>query len=197
MDVEAVTTFFALLAVLGIVFLVTTLVGFIIYKVSGSLPAPLQTARDAIAPVALQLAFVVAVVCTAGSLYLSEVANFPPCYLCWWQRFAMYPQVIILGLVAWIRALPPRVAKAIRWTSLVVATIGVCISTYHYLLERFPDNIASACTDDVPCSTVWIWKFHFLSIPGMAGIGFLLVITLNLLATPSLRVRAKEQEEVH
>lgn len=197
MDVEAVTTFFALLAVLGIIFLVVTLVGFAIFKVSGSLPAPLQTAREAIAPIALHLAFVVALVCTMGSLYLSEVANFPPCYLCWWQRFAMYPQVAILGLAAWVRALPTRVTQALRWTSLGVATIGVCISIYHYMLERFPDNIASACTDDTPCSTVWIWKFHFLSIPAMAGIGFLLVITLNLLAAQPLRVRAKEPEAVH
>ena len=37
----------------------------------------------------------------------------------------------------------------------------------------------------MPCSTVWVWKFHFLSIPAMAGLGFALIITLVLLAGSS------------
>ncbi len=28
---------------------------------------------------------------------------------------------------------------------------GWAISIYHYLLERFPDSVTTACTDDVPC----------------------------------------------
>ena len=45
-----------------------------------------------------------AAVCLAGSLYFSEVAHFPPCHLCWLQRFCMYPLVPILGFAAWRHA---------------------------------------------------------------------------------------------
>ena len=51
---------------------------------------------DAIGQEALWLASGVAAVCMAGSLYLSEVANFPPCKLCWYQRICMYPLVPLL-----------------------------------------------------------------------------------------------------
>src|SRR4051794_3718163 len=59
-----------------------------------------REASAAIGPSALLLAFAVALVCTLGSLYLSEVAHFVPCKLCWYQRIAMYPLVPILGLAA-------------------------------------------------------------------------------------------------
>ena len=38
----------------------------------------------------------------SGSLYFSEVANYEPCRLCWFQRIAMYPLAVIL-LVGWLR----------------------------------------------------------------------------------------------
>ena len=52
------------------------------------------------------------------------------------------------------------------------------------LLERFPDSVSYSCTNDIPCETVWVWKFHFLSIPGMAWVGFALLATLSILARP-------------
>ncbi len=136
-------------------------------------------ARAALAPVALPLAAAVALTTSLGSLYLSEVAKFPPCILCWYQRIAMYPLAVIL-IVASLRK-----DRAV-WTYVVpLGVIGFGISVYHYLIERFPDSVTFSCTDDVPCSTVWIWKFGFLSIPAMAGIGFATVITLVLLARSS------------
>src|SRR3989338_2312104 len=42
------------------------------------------------------LAFLVALTATLGSLFLSEVAKFQPCILCWYQRILMYPQAILL-----------------------------------------------------------------------------------------------------
>jgi disulfide bond formation protein DsbB len=119
----------------------------------------------------------VATTCTLGSLYLSEVAKFPPCELCWFQRIAMYPLVVVLGIAALRRD------TSVRRYAVPLAGIGLAVSIYHYLVERFPDSITTSCTTDVPCSTVWVWKFHFLSIPAMAGAGFALIIVLVLLAT--------------
>src|SRR4051794_30275557 len=46
------------------------------------------------------LAFAVAAVATAGSLFYSEVAHFAPCEMCWLQRVAMYPLVVVLLVAA-------------------------------------------------------------------------------------------------
>ena len=50
-------------------------------------------------------AFAVASTAMLGSLYLSEIADFIPCTLCWYQRIAMYPLVPLLGIAAWRRDL--------------------------------------------------------------------------------------------
>jgi len=178
MSIDAVTTFLALLAVLALVVVVVSLAGWVAGRVRGGLPPALQSLRDAVRELALRGAFAVALTATLGSLYLSEVAHFPPCELCWYQRIAMYPLTVVLGVAALRRDV------AVKWYVIPVALIGAGISTYHYLLERFPDSVASSCDAEVPCTVVWVWKFHFLSIPGMAWIGFAAIITLVLLAQP-------------
>jgi len=177
MTTETVTTFFAVLAVVALVLVAATSVLGVL-ALSGRSPRWWTELRWDLAPYALGFAWAVATTSTVGSLYLSEVANYPPCVLCWYQRIAMYPLVVVLAVATLRRD------SQVRWYVVPVAAIGLGISVYHYLLERFPDSVASVCTEDVPCSVVWVWKFGFLSIPAMAGIGFALVIALALLATP-------------
>jgi disulfide bond formation protein DsbB len=179
MSTETATTFFALLAVLALVVVVLAAGTAVISKLRGATPQWAVEARAAVAPVALPLAWAVATTSTLGSLYLSEVAKFPPCILCWYQRIAMYPLVVILAVASLRRD------RAAKWYVVPLALVGMGISIYHYLIERFPDSVSTVCSDDVPCSTVWVWEFGFLSIPAMAGLGFALVITLVLLAGSS------------
>ncbi len=178
MSVDAVTTFLALLAVLGLVFLVVTWSVALFAKVRGGLPESLVPLREAFGELALPLGFAVALTTTLGSLYLSEIAKFPPCELCWYQRICMYPNVALFAVAWWRRD------RDVRFYVLPLVVVGAVIATYHYLLERFPDTVSSSCSTDIPCETVWVWKFHFLSIPGMAWIGFLLLGTLAVLARP-------------
>ena len=175
MSTDTVTTFLALLAVLALAAVVVAVVVSLWSIVRGTVPAWAMETRAAVAPVALPIAWAVATTCTLGSLYLSEVAKFPPCILCWYQRIAMYPLVVILAVAALRRD------RQVSWYVVPLAVVGAGISIYHYLIERFPDSVSFSCSADVPCSTVWVWKFHFLSIPAMAGIGFALIITLVLL----------------
>ena len=179
MSTDTVTTFLALLAVVALVVVVVTACTAVFSKLRGATPRWAVEARAAVAPVALPLAWAVALTCTLGSLYLSEVAKFPPCILCWYQRIAMYPLVVILAVAALRRD------RAVKWYVVPMALIGIGISIYHYLIERFPDSVSFSCSADVPCSTVWVWKFHFLSIPAMAGLGFALITTLVLLGGSS------------
>jgi disulfide bond formation protein DsbB len=109
-----------------------------------------------------------------GSLYFSEVANFVPCTLCWYQRIAMYP-LAILTTIAAIRK------DDIRVYVTVLASIGAVISTYHWLLERFPSIDAGVCSTAVPCDLVWFEKFGFITLPFMALTAFLAVLTVTTL----------------
>ena len=182
MITDTLIKMFAMLAIVGVVFIVAVIVLALVARFRGGLPEWAIPLRDGFSELALPLAFCVALVCTLGSLYLSEVKHLPPCDMCWYQRICMYPSALILGIAAVRRDI------GIRWYIIPLAAVGVALSTYHRLIELFPDSVASSCTNDVPCSTVWVEEFGFLTIPTMAGIGFLLIITLLLLARPACRL---------
>ena len=94
MSTDQVTLFLALLAVAaqaGAGLLAVTLAA----RALAPAAAWPRQVLGAVGPAALTVAAAVAVVATAGSLYLSEVAHFVPCKLCWYQRIAMYPLPVI------------------------------------------------------------------------------------------------------
>ena len=129
MDTDTVSLFLALLAVVAEAATVAAIVLAVGGRFSPTLRRPGRQVVEAVAPSAIALAAVVAAVCVAGSLYFSEVAHFPPCHLCWLQRFAMYPLAPILGIAAWRRR-----GALIRPYAMALALIGACISTYHVAL---------------------------------------------------------------
>lgn len=129
---------------------------------------------------ALLLAGLVALACTAGSLYYSEVAHFTPCRFCWFQRIAMYPLALVLLVGAFSRDLNAR-----RY-GVVLGLAGTGLSLYHYLLEQGVVDEVGSCDPLAPCSAPWFWEFGFVTIAYMALSGFLLV--LALLATTWVRL---------
>ena len=45
-------------------------------------------------------AWVIALIATAGALFIGEVMGMTPCLLCWYQRIFMFPLALILGMAA-------------------------------------------------------------------------------------------------
>ena len=172
MNTDAATLLFALLAVGAEVFVAATLVVWFVAR-----PVFDRWRREVVGPEALTLAFVVAAVATGGSLYLSEVAHFIPCRLCWFQRAAMYPLVPVLAIAAWRRT------RAVRRVSIPMAVIGGTISAYHVLVERFPTLESDVCDPTNPCTLIWVERFGYLTIPTMAASAFALILVL-LAASP-------------
>ena len=169
MTTDAVTLWFALLAIVAQLAAVSILV----LHLTGRRPV----LAEHVGPNALWLAFAVALVATLGSLYLSEVAHFPPCKLCWYQRIAMYPLVVVLGVAAARRDLGARLAAGI------LAVLGGATSIYHLLVERYPSlSSSSSCDPANPCSIRWVERFGYLTIPGMALSGFALIVVLLAVA---------------
>jgi disulfide bond formation protein DsbB len=112
-------------------------------------------------------AFVIALVSTVVSLYLSEVAGLLPCKLCWEQRIVMYPLVIIfiVGIL--------RKERDIQYYSLPFSIIGMLIALYQNLLiyKIIPENLAP-CTAGVSCTQNQGDLFGFITIPMLSFIAF-------------------------
>ncbi len=183
MDKDAFALFFAILTVLCNVFVLAALVGALAVRFAptSALANKALDVRDVLAPEALWFAWVIATVTMLGSLYLSEIADYPPCKLCWFQRIAMYPLVVVLGVAA------VRRDSGSRFTAYVLAGIGSAISVWHLAVEANPDLGSGSCDPTNPCSIKWVEEFGYLTIPGMALSGFLLIITLctTLASLPS------------
>lgn len=123
----------------------------------------------------LYLAWLVAVVATAGSLYFSEVRLFVPCTLCWYQRILMYPLVIVLGLAAFRRS------SVVVPYVLPLSVLGAGVALFHYGEQKVPGFGAPAmCRSGVPCSTQYIDVFGFVTIPFLALVAFALITLLLL-----------------
>jgi disulfide bond formation protein DsbB len=213
-DTETVSLFLALLAVVAEAATAAAVVLAIGGRFSSGLRSLRRQAIEAVGPSALTLAFAVAAVCTAGSLYFSEVAHFPPCHLCWLQRFCMYPLVPILGLAALAGASrgrnrgdtprpPGRSAGWVRPPAAILAGIGAAIATYHVALEHHPEWESEICDPKNPCTLIWVKRLGYLTIPTMALSGFLLIITLLVVSRagdrlpPSDADLSTSRSEVH
>ena len=121
---------------------------------------------------AMRFALLLAGASMLGSLYFSEIADYAPCKLCWYQRICMYG-IALVSLVAVVR----RERVAAPYVT-VLASVGLVISTYHYLVEWFPRLESDVCSLDVPCTTIWFRVFGFVTLPFMAGAAFLSVIVV-------------------
>ncbi|WP_421118724.1 disulfide bond formation protein B [Aquihabitans daechungensis] len=178
MDTDVVTLFFALLATFAQLVVVAAVLLWLGSLVSPAIARVKASVLAVVGPQALTLAAVVALVCTLGSLYLSEVAHFPPCRLCWFQRIAMYPLVVVLGVGAIRRDVGARISGAI------LAGLGACVSVWHLLVERYPTLESDSCDPLNPCSMKWVEELGYLTIPGMALSGFALILVLLAAARP-------------
>jgi disulfide bond formation protein DsbB len=122
-------------------------------------------------------AWLVATVSTLGALFLGEVIGYTPCVLCWYQRIAMFPLVLVLA--AGLFPFDPRV---IRY-ALPLTAAGWGLAVFHLALVAgwIPDSI-KPCQQGVPCSDVQVVWLGFVNIPLLSVLAFSLIGGL-LLAT--------------
>lgn len=123
----------------------------------------------------LFLCWLIASVATLGSLFFSDVMGLAPCVLCWYQRIALFPLVLVLGA-----GLLSFDAGAVKY-SLPLAVAGWLVALYHSLLYWgiLPKDI-QPCTGGVPCTDRSLELLGFLSIPLMSLLAFSGIVTLLL-----------------
>ena len=120
---------------------------------------------------AMFIAWGQALIAMIGSLFFSLVMQLPPCDLCWYQRIAMYPLVIILGIGI------IRKDKTSLLYAIPLAVIGWVIAAYHNLLyyNILPEAMAP-CKAGISCTTRYIEWFGFVTIPLLSLVAFSIII---------------------
>ncbi|MCA1622656.1 MAG: disulfide bond formation protein B [Acidobacteria bacterium] len=121
------------------------------------------------------VAWIVALLSTVGSLFFSEVMNFPPCALCWYQRIAVYPLVLIIGAGIVLRD------ARMKYYALPLCLCGLALAVYHNLLYYgVVSETLAPCSQGVSCTETQIEWFGFVTIPLLSLAAFA-VIALCLL----------------
>jgi disulfide bond formation protein DsbB len=128
-------------------------------------------------------AWLVAAVATAGSLFFSQVLEFAPCELCWYQRICLFPLVLVLA-----RGLFPLDRGVVRY-ALPLAGVGALVAAYHVLVYEgvIPESLRP-CARGVSCREEYIEFFGFVSIPLLALLAF--AVITGLLVAASRRAHA-------
>ena len=120
------------------------------------------------------VAWVIALLATVGSLFFSEVMGLPPCVLCWYQRIAMYPLVLIIATGIVLR--DPRM----RSYALPLCLAGLAVAAYHNLLYYgvIPETL-TPCTQGASCTERQIEWLGFVTIP-LLGLASFVAVALCL-----------------
>lgn len=161
--------------VIGALSVLTVIGQLIALAVVAVLPRPHTLLFRWVAAHGLVLMLITACIATAGSLYFSEIAQWTPCRLCWFQRIFMYPQVFLLATALW------KKDRGIAPYILVLSVIGLLIAAVHYgeqvSAALFPAEIdpdAPCDTSGTSCRTTPFFRLGYVTIPMMAFTVFLL-----------------------
>ena len=122
-------------------------------------------------------AWLVALGATLGALFIGEVLGQTPCTLCWYQRVAMFPLSLVLGIACLYED------TTVRRYTMPLAIAGGAIALWHTLL--YMGVIAAPlvpCSATGPsCSGPGMTIFGIVPLPLVSLASFTLIIVLLLL----------------
>lgn len=130
-------------------------------------------------PLFLLAAWLIALIASITSLYLSEVLNWQVCTLCWYQRLGIYPLAIILGIALY------KEDTQIFSYALPFTIITLFFSLYQYLEQMIPGfGPIHFCTASISgmadCSKIDWSLFNFITLPLLSFICSILIFILLL-----------------
>lgn len=133
-------------------------------------------------------AFIVAAIAMSGSLFYSEVAKYTPCLMCWYQRIAIYPMVMLFGVDIF------KKKAAVRDHALGLSVVGALLASYHYLLQLGIIEAESCALSgySVSCAQKFTLNLGYITIPVMALTACLLIIAFMLLGKAADRMPSEE-----
>lgn len=118
----------------------------------------------------LYVAWVIVLAGVLLSLYVSEIMQMEPCDLCWYQRLALFPLAIILGMANYKKDL------SVIPYALPLVWIGGVIAVYQALVQFAPATLSGAtCGRGDDCTTPVFTFLGFITFPVLSAMGFLAI----------------------
>ncbi len=164
---EIVATLNGFLAILGIVLLLAG--GILIYDLKTS-----RTLAPLVKGWGLFVALVITFSSTTLSLVYSEVFGFIPCGLCWLQRVALFPQVLLLGIALFTKD------RLVARYGIGLSIFGIIIGLYQHYLQMGGSEFAKCPTAGAGanCAERILFEFGFITFPLLSVFTFLFLIAL-------------------
>lgn len=125
----------------------------------------------------LYFAWIIACAATLGSLYFSELRHLEPCHLCWYQRIALYPLAIILGIATYngFNGIVPYVFP------LVI--LGMFFAGYQVMIQEIPSwQPIELCGAGPSCSEKVYIGLGPITIPILSLLAFVTILFLIVLS---------------
>lgn len=134
----------------------------------------------------LYLTWLIACFATLGSLYFSELQHLEPCHLCWYQRIAIYPLAIIMGLATY------RGFYGIASYVLPLAALGLLFAAYQVMIQEIPSwQPIELCGAGPSCSEKTFIGLGPITIPMLSLFAFAMMLLFLSLAW--IRSNAEEK----
>ncbi len=125
--------------------------------------------------------FIISLIAMLGSLYYSDVMGYAPCFLCWYQRIFMYPQVFLFAAALW------KNEKTVWLFTTTLSIIGAAIAAAHYYIQMAGSNaFCNVVGYSASCSETFSANIGYITIPMMALSAFLLVLVLSFIQRKNL-----------
>jgi disulfide bond formation protein DsbB len=115
--------------------------------------------------------FVIALIGCSVSFYYGEILVIEPCRLCWYQRMALFPLALVLG-VGFVRK-----DKEVALYALPLAIFGFVVALIQAIGVHFPS--LQLCSQE--CAKAIFSALGFITFPDLSAIGFTLIATLLLI----------------
>lgn len=116
----------------------------------------------------LYCAWVLACIGTLISLYFSDIRHHEPCHLCWFQRIALFPLVILLGIGVYFGD------RKVCTYALPLVIVGLAFAGYQILIQQIPGwTPIDLCGAGPNCSEKINIGLGFISIPMLSAANFI------------------------
>lgn len=125
-------------------------------------------------------AWLVALLSSLSAIFIGEVMGQLPCVLCWYQRIAMFPLVLILGLALL------RSDESIPMYGTALSALGQLIAGYHTMLywDWIPPSL-EPCGQGPSCKQQVLNLFGYLDLPMLSFLAFTLITVFLIFSLKS------------
>lgn len=110
------------------------------------------------------------------TLFYSEVLGFEPCFLCWWQRICLYPQILMFALAL----KKPYLRASASTYSIWLSSFGALFALYHHILQVYPAGHLPCSATGPSCAKITFIEFGFVTYPMMALALFAMLIVVQM-----------------